>query len=240
MERTFDRIPQFDERSRNFPAITGLETLPFRNYTWPLKTWLDQGSEGACVGFGIAHELAATPAVIPVTDEYALAIYRRAQQLDPWEGEAYSGTSVLAGMKAVQEIKNEWGEQLIPEYRWTFGLDELIRVLGRKGPMILGINWYSGMFETDANGYIHKTGELAGGHCILARGQSIKYISPGDKVSFNNVDLDQSYVTLHNSWGVNWGKAGTAKISLRDLQDLLGEWGEAVLPISRNNVTKPK
>lgn len=236
IKRTFDRKPQFDERSRNYPAIVlGLDALPFRNYTWPLKEWLDQGSEGACVGFGISHELACVPAVIPVTNESARVLYKRAQQLDEWEGDSYEGTSVIAGMKAVQELKNDKGELLIPEYRWTFGLEELIRVLGRKGPMVIGCNWYTGMFDTDEKGFIHKTGELAGGHCVLGRGQSIKYLTPGDKVSFSNVDLDKSYITIHNSWGKSWGIEGKAKISLRDVQALLAEWGEAVLPIGRKN-----
>lgn len=235
MQRTFDRKPQFDERSRNFRAVQGIEDRPFRSYTWPCKTWLDQGTEGACVGFGIAHELAAVPVSYKVDDKFAFLLYKRAQQLDPWEGEGYSGTSVLAGMQAVQEAFNSRGKCLIEEYRWGFGLEDVVRMAGHKGPVIIGVNWYTGMFAPDLNGYIHASGNIAGGHCTLVRGVRIKYVK-GNTIPnrFEFVDLDASYATIHNSWGKEWGKDGTVRISLRDLGKLLEEDGEAVIPISRN------
>jgi hypothetical protein len=234
MERPIlDRKPRFDERSRGFRAVEGIETLSFRNYTWSLKKWLNQHREGACVAFGICHELAAIPVVVDVDEEMALRIYRRAKQLDPWPGEDYDGTSVLAGMKAIQELKTPFGEQLIPEYRWAFGIEDLVRVVGRKGPAILGLNWYEGMFNIDADGYIRKTGNLAGGHCILARGVKVKYLTKGNKKDFSNVDMLNSYFILHNSWGKEWGTNGTCKISFADMDALLKEDGEAVIPITR-------
>lgn len=234
MKRKLDRKVHFDERSRNFKAVEGIEDKPLRNYTWPLRKWLNQGSEGACVGFGISHELAAIPAVVEVDNDFAYKLYDRAKQLDPWEGENYDGTSVLAGMKAVQEQTNNRGKKLIEEYRWAFGIEDVVKVLGRKGPIVLGINWYNDMFDTDENGFIHKSGGIAGGHCILARGQHLIYKTPGNKKDFSNVDMDKSYIVLHNSWGRNWGTTGTAKISLTDLDALLNESGEAVIPETRN------
>lgn len=234
MERKLDRIPQFDERSRAFRAVDVITQKSFRSYTWPCNTFLDQGSEGACVGFSISHELAAIPVAYPATEETALQIYRRARQLDPWPGEDYDGTSVLAGIKACQEgILATDGLPVFREYRWAFGLEDLVRVLGRKGPCVLGINWYTGMFNTDESGYIHVTGGIAGGHAILARGVKVAYVAKGNRSDWNNVDKEKSYVVLHNSWGPDWGKNGTAKISFLDLDRLLNEQGEAVLPISR-------
>jgi hypothetical protein len=236
MERTFDRLVQFDERSRRFRAVEGIEDLPFRSYTWPCKTWLDQGPDGACVGFAISHELAAIPYAYPVSDDFARLLYHRAQQLDPWEGESYSGTSVLAGMKAVQELHNKKGEKLISEYRWAFGLEDLIRAIGRKGPAVIGCDWWTGMFDTDADGYIHVTGSIAGGHAIMARGVRIRYRKDVPLVPnrMDSVDMDKSYITLHNSWSKEWGLDGTCKISLTDMDRLLKEDGEAVIPVVRS------
>jgi hypothetical protein len=63
---------------------------------------LDQGKEGACVGFAWSHELAAYPVRVEVDDEFARSkIYAEAQKIDEWPGEAYHGTSVLAGAKVV-------------------------------------------------------------------------------------------------------------------------------------------
>lgn len=234
MKRTFDRKVEFDPRSKLFPITATLDKTTFRSYTWPCDTFNDQFTEGACVGFALGHELAAVPIRYKTDNELCRFIYKRAQQLDQWEGEAYEGTSVLAGIKAVQEMKNVKGEPLISEYRWAFGIEDLARAVGRKGPAVLGINWYSGMFDIDADGYIHKTGYLAGGHAILCRGVRVRYVKPGNKSDFMNVDMYKSYFILHNSWGQSWGRNGTCKISFLDMDALLKEWGEAVIPIQRN------
>ena len=62
--RVFDRLVQFDERSRAFPirALIDADAKP-RSYTWQCPVWLDQGTEGACVGFGVSHEAAARPEI---------------------------------------------------------------------------------------------------------------------------------------------------------------------------------
>lgn len=234
MKRKLDRLVEFDERSRNFNVANVLPTREFRNYTWPCNEFLDQGSEGACVGFSLAHELSAIPLkVASASTELALQIYRRARFLDVWPGENYDGTSVLAGFKAVQEMQGVEGEPLIGEYRFSFQFEDGVRSIGSLGPAILGINWKSEMFDTDYKGYIHNKGYVAGGHAIMARGVSCKFIKKGNKTEWDNVDRIASYVTLHNSWGKGWGKYGLAKISFRDLEALLHEQGELCVPMKR-------
>lgn len=228
--RTLDRLKQFDEKSRQFRLIGAVDTeLAFRSYTWPCRTWNDQGSEGACVGFAISHELAAVPVKIPTDNTLARNIYHRARFLDPWPGENYEGTSVLAGMKAMIEMYPGF------EYRWAFGLEDLIRALGRKGPAVLGVDWWTGMFNTDAKGFLHVSGSIAGGHAIMARGVTIRYRKDVPLIPnrMDSLDLDASYITLHNSWGKDWGVNGTARITLRDMDILLKAQGEAVIPVKR-------
>lgn len=235
-DRRLDRLVQFDEKSRSFPAVYGaLQDRDFRSYTWYCDYHNDQGREGACVGFAWSHELAAKPKVVPTDNEYALRIYRRARQLDPWPGEDYDGTSVLAGVKALQEITTSHGSPLITEYRWAFGIQDVLRVLGYRGPLVLGINWYSNMYEPDSKNFIHADGEIVGGHAILAKGVRIVKKDPLGTypVPWDNVDLDKSYVKLHNSWGVDYGIGGTAYITVRDLDKLLNDDGEACIPVRR-------
>lgn len=229
-----NRIPFFDERSRQFRAVEGLETKPFRSYTWSCGIVLDQGSEGACVGFSLTHELAARPRVILKDQNFALQIYNRAKQIDYWPGEDYSGTSVLHGMKAVQEILNSKGEPLVKEYRWGFGVQDALRVIGYRGPVVLGINWYENMYRPDLDNFIHASGEIAGGHAIMANGVHIVRYDNKLPATWDNVNQDASYVKLHNSWGAGYGRNGVAFLTVKDLDKLLQEDGEVCIPTLRS------
>lgn len=212
----FGRRPEFDERSRNYPIRTllGPKRIPHPQI-WGCGVYLDQGNIGACVGFSWGHELIAEPEIVPdVHEDYAFMLYHDAQRLDEWEGEDYEGTSVLAGAKAV--VQAGW----IQEYRWAFSLDDVLETLTYLGPVILGLNWYEGMLDTNPDGYIFPTGDIVGGHAILARG----------------VQPQTHTVLLHNSWGKGWGQGGTCLIDWTDLDRLLHEQGEACVPVVRTQV----
>lgn len=232
--RVVDRIPQFDERSRAFAAVSPTDTRDFRSYTWRCDTYNDQGTEGACVGFSWSHDLAARPKVVPADAEFALRIYRRARFIDPWPGEDYSGTSVLAGVKAVQEVLNSNGVPLIREYRWAFGIQDVLRVVGYMGPVVLGIDWYDSMYSPNEKHFINVSGEKVGGHAILANGVRIVRKNPLLPAKWDNIDLDKSFVRLHNSWGTEYGQGGDAFITVRDLDKLLQDGGEACIPVLRS------
>jgi hypothetical protein len=210
-----DRLEEFDERSRSYAARDLLGTAQPRSYTWPCDTVLDQGREGACVGFSIAHELRAAPVkVAGIDDAFAQRLYKRAQVLDQWPGEDYSGTSVLAGMKAVQELGH------ISEYRWCFGVDDLALAVSRMGPAVLGVAWHESMYRPTVRGgraWITRSGPVVGGHAIMCRGFNVKARA----------------FALHNSWGRDWGRDGVAWISWDDMTALLADRGEAVIPVVR-------
>jgi hypothetical protein len=217
--RALGRKQQFDEESRKFPVRSLMVGKKPRSYTWRCNTHLDQGSEGACVGFAVAHELAARPSEVQfLNNAFGRRLYHEAQKIDRWPGGAYpgaypfyEGTSVLAGVKKAHKL--EW----FKEYRWAFGLDDLIMGVGRNGPAVLGVNWYSGMFRPDSNNRIHADGSLSGGHAILC----------------NAVNVKKEMFTLHNSWGKAWGINGECQISFSDMDKLLKENGEAVFFIKR-------
>lgn len=223
-DRRLDRLPFFDEASRNFPIMAApvvrRASAP-RSYTWSLGVTLDQGPDGACVGFGWGQELLARPGLVTgIDNRYAKErLYWEIQKRDPWEGGAYpgalpfyEGTAVLTGAQYVKSLG------FMDEYRWAFSLDELIMAVGYAGPAVLGLNWYEGMFHPDAKGFIRPTGTWAGGHCILCRG----------------VSVSKRYFLLHNSWGASWGKSGTCCISFDDMATLLAQTGEACIPVGRH------
>jgi hypothetical protein len=208
-----DRIVQFDEQSRNYPVRELLPEKKLRSYTWHCSEHLDQGQEGACVGFGCVHELIARPSrVYGVGEAYAHGVYKEAQTIDKWPGENYEGTSVLAGVEVLR--KRGW----IENYYWAFGLDDLIVGVGRKGPAVIGVSWYRNMRTPDHKGFIHASGRSIGGHCVLCKGVNIK----------------KEYFTIHNSWGIRWGVHGDCYISFEDMDKLLRNQGEAVFFMGRH------
>lgn len=217
------RIPQHDPRNAGFPVRSIVGARAPRSYTWgmPRGLVLNQGREGACVGFAFAAELAARPAVVPgITDEVGRRIYREAQQNDPWPGQEpeFSGTSVLAGVQVLQRMG------YVSEYRWAFGAAELAAAVSWVGPCVIGIDWHDSMYAPGPDGFIRPTGSIVGGHAILIRGYNVR----------------ARRFLAHNSWGSGFGgkggaPAGCAWLSFDDAGDLLGrQWADACVPLRRS------
>lgn len=214
-QRKFDRVYEHDERSAQFPMrLMWTTPPPLVSKTWDLSVQLDQGSEGACVGFGFSHEAAAGPEkVFGVTNAYAHNWYCRAQQLDPWPGGAcennndpyYEGTSTLAGAKVGVELKH------YTSYLWATSEEEIARTVGNYGPVVTGLNWHEGMMDTDVDGFIRPSGAVVGGHCIVVIG----------------VNVEDGYYILQNSWGSNWGINGRCYLRREDMAELLADDGDA-------------
>lgn len=205
-----DRLVQFDEQSRNFPIRTLVDTKTPRSYTWSINISLDQGNEGACVGFGWSAELAAKPFVHTVSNDTAFALYHQAQSLDGWSL-PHEGSSVLAGAKAVQ------ANGFMTEYRWAFGEGDLMLAVGYKGPAVLGVNWYSGMdnLQIDSKGrrWAPVTGTVRGGHCFITNGYSVP-------------------LNAYKCWN-SWGPPSAFYITKGDMVKLLADSGEACVPVIR-------
>lgn len=224
--RVLDRLPHFDERSRQYGIRALLpEQIARVKKIWDVPTTvLDQGPIGACVGFGWAGELAAAPVTaqqLPgapvIGNPYALDLYHRAQAEDQAMGNNWpEGASVLAGAKAVTKMG------LVNEYRWAFGIDDAIDAIISHGPVVLGIPWYDSMFVPDQRGLVTVAGTVAGGHCLVAYG----YVP-------NDPTLGGDVIWLRNSWGPAWGVNGTAYIRITDLSRLLSEKGDCCVPTDR-------
>ena len=218
-DRLLDWRPHFDERSRNFPLT--VEAEPRRVYTrWRQGVILDQGSEGACVGFGwTGMELSGPkwPVQPTKTAGYMRAIdrYRRAQTIDEWPGEGYSGTSVLAGAKIMQ------GDGIISAYRWCFSITDVRNAVLSHGPVVIGVPWYSRMYSTNPDGTVKMGGDKVGGHCLIVNGYHPAKLVDGKP---------QEMLRWRNSWGKTYGINGSAWIHIDYLASLLDESGEACVP----------
>jgi hypothetical protein len=169
-----------------------------------------------CIGHGVAHEAAASPVRVRGIDEtVAHAVYKRAQQLDPWPGEAYEGTSVLAGMKVGQE-RGWWSG-----YRWAMSMAELRAAL-EEGPVVIGVEWRDGMYKAPG-GVVTATGRVVGGHALLVTGYTPRHRT-----------LKAPAYRWRNSWSESYGVRGNAYISADDLYEILfAAGGEAAVPVGR-------
>jgi hypothetical protein len=234
-----DRIPSQPDPIRQIrfamaPLVQGLRP---RSYTWRLPFVLDQGSEGACVAHGVTHEAVARPVtvdfglhVLPtwatrarrvdamldatpqrIAQAFAFDLYDWCRRNDEWPGENYSGTSAAAGAKGAVDA-GLWGE-----YRWTTSADEFAIWVSRNGPGCFAVDWYTGMFSPDRNGFLNLTGRIEGGHMIVANGFSIK----------------RDAFKLTNSWGPDWGDRGVAWLRRTDAQRLASQNGEMLGPVLR-------
>jgi hypothetical protein len=145
---------------------------------------------------------------------FAFYVYKEAQKVDVWPGEDYEGTSVLAGAKIMKNLG------FMSSYAWAFNVEEIVDSILSKGPVVLGIPWYSGMYEAP-NGVLKVSGKKVGGHCIVAVGFKAK----SDKFD------GKSSVIIQNSWGNSWGINGLAEIELSELEKLVAKDAEACIPL---------
>lgn len=215
----------YDEQSRAYSVRTLLphpvERVP-KVWKMPIGPFpLDQGNEGACSGFGLAHELACGPVVVHgVNNGYARHLYRRNREFDRRMGNYFpSGATVLATMKAAKADKRITG------YRWCFGVDDVLDTVCSVGPVCLGIEWRTPMYTTAPDGLVTVTGDTVGGHFIAGVGYDV-HPEHGE------------CVLVLNSWGRAWGvpdtrvhvTGGVGWLPVHSLDELLRANGEAVAP----------
>lgn len=228
--RKLDWRPRFDPRSLAFRAAAGVKDLPTTGRLWRHGNVLDQGAEGACVGFGCVGDLGAEPVPIPdLNDAYAFGFYNRAQQLDEWPGEAYEGTSVLAGCLTGRE-RGFW-----TGFTWAKSAEELAAGIVRTaraggGPAVIGVEWRSDSYDTDDLGVLRATGSVVGGHCLLVIGFIPKAPTQTMRAQLEGVQLLDGFDSIKtaafvvlNSWGPSFGKHGLALVPV----DVMRGWSRA-------------
>ncbi len=175
---------------------------------------LDQGSTGECTGYAtkgflITLPIDQSPADKPPAPFDIYVLGRQFAGLQPYD-DPDGGCTTDGVWKALRSLG------FVAEYRWARSLDDFLDWLGLFGPMTVGVNWKTGMDRPDANGVIHNTGTLRGGHEFCVRGYKM----------VNGVLC----AACIQSWGL-WGPLkGYFYIPVNELSDLIfKEGGEAAV-----------
>lgn len=220
-ERVLDRRPPPNyNHVAKYPARRGLTTTTVANVERALmppspqkyRVYYDQGSEGACVGFGESITMSILNRKL--YDPWWL--YREAQIVDPWpETPPEEGTDLASGFDVLRTRGHrrmyahisrpvEIEEGIVSVNRWTTNIDEDRSAIAEGIPVVDGIAWFEGF---DRRNLVErrvkvqgrekveywvqepdKWGRLRGYHCICRPIAS---------------DLRQAFGWL-NSWGMEY------------------------------------
>ena len=174
------------------------------------QVWDNQLREPSCVGHAWWFLLASQPHTWPFHRKLdPNGLYELCKFRDEYEGEDYEGTSVRAGADVLKTLG------LIKAYEWSWNLDTTVNAVLEKGPVVLGLPWYKGCDEPDRRGVIRATGDLLGGHCILATG----------------VDTKKKEFRLKQSWGQEVGDDGHIYLPFEDMEKMFDVDAEACMAI---------
>ncbi len=190
---------------------------------------LDQGSEGACTGFGlatVANYLLLRRRVVP--DNVAVSarmFYELARRYDEWPGENYSGSSARGAMKGWHK-HGVCSEAVFP-YKPAKKSDPLGLTDARTSDALrrpLGayfrvnhkdiVAMHSALAEV---GVLYVTCTVhAGWNDVGADGVITQSSTITGGHAFAVVAFDGEGFWLQNSWGHAWGRQGFARISYDD------------------------
>jgi hypothetical protein len=213
------RRVQHDDRSRGFPAAMGRVQSKVHRHDGPV---LDQGQLGSCTGNAAAQALNFEVLRRPanrrlLTEDDAVSYYSWATHHDPVPGFYPPDDTGSSGLAVARALRHEG---LVTSYRHAFGLSHAIGAL-MHGPLIVGTDWYKGMFDPTPDGFVTPTGAIVGGHEWVLYG----------------VDITTQTVRALNSWSSGWGIAdadagldgGTWRMTYATLSTLLADQGDAVV-----------
>jgi hypothetical protein len=232
--RTLDARPDtIDFRDLMYvPTLVEVqERIPLDAYLKVRVPVLDQGTEGACTGFGLAtvvHYLLRTRDVEPDTTEVSpRMLYDMARRYDEWPGEDYEGSSARGALKGWHKHgvctaktwpyspgRREGGGLTAPRVaeaaRRPLGayfrvnhrdLVAMHAAITEVKVLYATANVHAGWDRVGRDGKIPYSAKVLGGH------------------AFAIVAYDEEGFWIQNSWGRGWGRRGFARISYGDWLD---------------------
>jgi hypothetical protein len=225
------RPDTLDFRDRMYePTLVEVpSTIPLERYLEHKVPVLDQGTEGACTGFGlatVAHYLLRKRQYYP--DQNCVSprmFYEMARRYDEWPGEDYDGSSARGAMKGWHKhgvcAREEWCDDAYTDPRDP-GFDQ-IRVQGglhRPLGSYFRVNhkdliaMHAAISEV---GVLYATAVVHEGWQHVGEDGVIELMpEPLGGHAFAIVAYDHEGFWIQNSWGEDWGKLGLARISYDD------------------------
>jgi hypothetical protein len=217
-------------------GLTAAPATPFhveRTLALPysLRSFYDQGEEGACVGFGWSWAMSILNSKAGGTVKYdARWLYHAAQLADDWsDTPPESGTSVRAGgdvlrlQGAVRMVRGKDQpvnlQDGIAADRWATDVDQMRSCILAGVPVVIGVNWYQNFDKPKTVDNEHwiglgNLGSIRGGHCVCLYGAS---------------DRRQAF-RLVNNWGIGYPLVW---LPYDVMQRLIGEDGEVAVIVDR-------
>ena len=198
---------------------TRIDLAEYKRFEVPI---LDQGTEGACTGFGLAtnvNYLLRKRKVVPdMVSVSPYMLYHLAKRYDEWPGENYDGSSARGAMKgwhkhgvcasnlcessaSVSEgaLRDAAKRSLGAYFRVNHkDLVAMHSAIAEVGILYATAAVHTGWEQVGSDGVIKNADQMIGGH------------------AFAIVAYDDEGLWIQNSWGPGWGKEGFARISYDD------------------------
>ena len=214
-DKRLGRHVRHDPRSLSYPYRSAAPLVSTR-HACHIPT-LDQGDLGSCTGNATVHALASGPlwsTLSPtqqasLNEAEAVALYSLATTLDSSPG-SYPPTDT--GSDGLDVAKAAQQSGFINGYTHALSLNDALSALVA-GPVIIGIDWMSTFDDPLPSGEMPFGGSVRGGH----------------EVCLDQIDVENSRVWIHNSWGDGWGQSGRAWFSFDTLGRLLSSDGDATV-----------
>lgn len=219
-DRRLGRHIEHDPRSLSF-AQGVLPRPAIKSQQWTRRIpILNQGDLGSCTANASAgwagtdniwrQGLTALDGVT-IDEEWAVKFYSIETRLDGIPGEYPpndTGSSGLAAGKTLRKLG------LCSKYLHGFNFHAVEAAL-QNGPVLLGLPWHEDMMDADEHGNIKITGDVVGGHEIVADG----------------LDVEGRRVRIANSWGDSYGENGWFYLTYDQLDELLQDQGDCTAPV---------
>ncbi|MBX3242381.1 MAG: C1 family peptidase [Chitinophagaceae bacterium] len=223
------RDQMYKSTLKEVPAEIKLET--YRKWKVPV---LDQGTEGACTGYGLAtvanYLLLSRSVKLRFSPVSPKMLYQLAKRYDEWAGENYDGSSARGAMKGWHKHgvckdtlwRNTTTNNALTAERVRDALERPLGAYYRVNHKDL-VAMHSAMAEV---GVLFATCVTHSGWDKVGRDGTISFESGAEGGhAFAIVAYNRQGFWIQNSWGAIWGKSGFALITYDDwLQNGIDVW----------------